>query len=105
MTYDPRADEVRRRLAHYFEANPLASDTAEGISRWWMPGEWGVTEAEVLEALVWLLREGVVEELIAADGRVRYRRVRGDAAAAALAKLLQALAETQEDRPRGVSHE
>jgi hypothetical protein len=90
MTYDAREGEVRRYLAHYFHTKPLASDTAEGICRWWFPTEVGVNENEVMAALSWLMQHGVVEELMAADGRVRYRRVRTDAAAAALNALVDA---------------
>lgn len=66
--------ELIGRLARYLRVNPLASDTREGIARWWL-GVDCVDPAILDDALAWLVVDGVVECVHAADGRVRYRRV------------------------------
>ena len=60
-------------LARYLRANPLACDSLDGISRWWLAAH-PVTPEELVEALSWMKEQGLVEELEAADGRLRYRR-------------------------------
>lgn len=64
-------------LAGYLRANPQACDTAEGIRRWWLRTEHEVAMSELQDALEWMQRRGAIEEIVAADGRRRYRR-RGD---------------------------
>ena len=79
--------DIVRRLASYVDANPLACDAAPGIARWWLQAEFEDV-ADVQHALDWMTAHGLMEELVAVDGRLRYRRV-GTAAefAAALASL------------------
>jgi hypothetical protein len=80
-------DEVTaavRVLASYLRANPLACDSALGIARWWFKPENVVSMDVLVRALEWLERRGAVEQSVAADGRVRYRR-RGDDAVLDLA--------------------
>jgi Fe2+ or Zn2+ uptake regulation protein len=60
-------------LARYLRANPLACDSLEGISRWWLAAH-PVTPEELMRALNWMKEQGLVEEIVAADGRLRYRR-------------------------------
>jgi hypothetical protein len=43
-----------------------------------------VTMDQLASAIEWLLAQGVVEELLAADGRRRYRRIADDATLDAL---------------------
>ena len=59
-----------KRLLSYAHENPKASDTAEGIAKWWirMPLE------EVLPALESLVKLGVWEKLMR-DDRVLYRPI------------------------------
>jgi hypothetical protein len=70
--------DVARRLARYVRANPLAGDTTEGITQWWL----GLTPASVERverALASLQAIGLIEAVRALDGRVHYRRVSPDA--------------------------
>ncbi|GLQ45834.1 hypothetical protein GCM10007862_08850 [Dyella lipolytica] len=70
--------DVVRRLARYVRANPLAGDTTEGITQWWL----GLTPASVERverALASLQATGLIEAVRALDGRVHYRRVSPDA--------------------------
>lgn len=60
-------------LARYLRANPLACDSLEGIGRWWLAAH-PVTAEELVRALCWMKEQGLVEELVAVDGRLRYRR-------------------------------
>jgi hypothetical protein len=68
-------DNWLRRVAEvedYLRRNPLACDTLEGIARWWVGDEADVDDIEA--ALNWMERHGLVERVVAADGRVRFRR-------------------------------
>jgi hypothetical protein len=60
-------------LARYVSVNPLASDTPEGIYRWWL-GRDGWSMDNLLRALSWMKEQGLMEEQVALDGRTRYRR-------------------------------
>lgn len=73
---EPSDDTGRalRLLVAYWQANPLAADTAEGIHQWWI-GQAAVTRRALEEALRQLVRQGRVLENTAADGRIRYRWV------------------------------
>lgn len=82
--------EVRalvRMLSRYLRDHPLASDTPDGISSWWLQLDWYVYESAIGAALAWLVRAKLVEGVRGPDGRVRYRSVRTDDAVAALAAL------------------
>jgi hypothetical protein len=69
---DP-VDEIVRALSRYLRLNPLASDTLEGITQWWLTSK-DLSQADLLPALERMAQAGVVESTRAADGRVRYRR-------------------------------
>ena len=78
MVLDGPAKTAVRALSRHWCANPLACDTPDGILRWWLPAI-GVTPLDAVSAaLAWMKRRGLVEELYAADGRIRYRRAKGD---------------------------
>jgi hypothetical protein len=68
---DPRYPVVQELLA-YWLAHPDASDTLDGICRWWLTGA-RYPESLVDQTLVWLVEHGTVVAHRAADGRVRYR--------------------------------
>ena len=69
---DPVA-EIVRALSRYLRLNPLASDTLEGITQWWLKSP-NTSQADLLQALARMAQAGVVEASHAADGQVRYRR-------------------------------
>jgi hypothetical protein len=71
-------DAIVCALAQYLRANPQASDTAEGIRRWWFDTELEVTMKRLEIALGWLRDRRVIEEVRALDGRMRYRRLASD---------------------------
>lgn len=56
------------KLVHFLKSNPQASDTAEGIARWWVH----MPVAVVVQALDSLVKRGIVEKLERDDG-VIYR--------------------------------
>lgn len=60
-------------LAVYLHAHPFACDSAEGIRQWWFDTE--VAMDDLMAALEWMQLHHMVEELKAADGHVRYRRL------------------------------
>jgi len=72
-------------LVAYLRAHPSASDTASGISQWWLDSEEFVTHQHLEKALKFLIDRQLVEEIAAADGRKRYRRIGCDEALAAAA--------------------
>lgn len=69
----PSLQPTVRELARYLIEHPLASDTAEGIARWWL-GEAGAEPWRLQPALDWMKASALLEETVAADGRRRYRR-------------------------------
>lgn len=66
-------DELVRALSRYLRLNPLASDTLEGISQWWLKSH-DYSQADLQRALEHMARAGVVEATRAADGQIRWRR-------------------------------
>ncbi|MBX3607165.1 MAG: hypothetical protein KF788_17940 [Piscinibacter sp.] len=74
MPIDDVTSALVRALARYLGLHPQASDTAQGIARWWLADQAPVREAALLRALEWLERQRLVERVSAPDGRVRFRR-------------------------------
>jgi hypothetical protein len=71
---DGRARSVADEIAHYLDRRPDASDTEEGVMRWWIPRirleeERGV----VRSALALLVSQGVVERVVLPGGLVMFR--------------------------------
>jgi len=73
MNASDRVDEIVRALSRYLRMNPLASDTLDGITQWWLKSR-DPSQADLLQALERMAQAGVVESTRAADGQVRYRR-------------------------------
>ena len=73
-------------IARYLLGNPLACDTADGIRKWWFAPELVVTEDQLENALNQMKQNGLIEESIALDEHVRYRRVGTDAQLMAAAR-------------------
>lgn len=69
---DP-VDEIVRALSCYLRLNPLASDTLQGITQWWLSSH-GFSQADLARALERMEQAGVVDATRAADGQVRFRR-------------------------------
>jgi len=65
---------VVRELLDYWLRHPHASDTVEGICRWWLRDA-AMPAPRVEAALAWLVEHGAVAVFRSADGRVRYRLV------------------------------
>jgi len=74
----PTMPDLVRELLRYSCANPNASDSAEGIARWWLDAPAGVDMQALEEALAFLVARGAYAERLAADGRRRYRRICSD---------------------------
>lgn len=87
MELDALAKVVVRELSGHWCRNPLACDTPFGMQRWWLRASAEISVESVMAALTWMKQQGLVEELCAADGRIRYRRASRD-----VEPLLQRLA-------------
>ena len=68
---EPRVVQL---LSSHWCANPLASDTPDGMHRWWLPASHEFTLEQIDAALAWMVRRGLVLENTTADGRIRYCR-------------------------------
>lgn len=78
MDNAPESHAAIRALAQYLRDRPRASDSADGIRRWWLEGL-VVTADELEKALTWMKQHGLIADTQAADGRVRYHRIATDA--------------------------
>jgi len=67
-----------RDLLMYVQANPNASDSAQGIARWWLDPSKEVDVQVLEDALKFLVDKGVFAERLVADGRRSYRRSGSD---------------------------
>lgn len=65
--------EASRAIVEYLRAYPSASDSAEGIARFWLRDA-SLGECCVQRALEQLLASHLVERLAGLDGHVRWRR-------------------------------
>jgi hypothetical protein len=88
MNDETSHNRIMRALADYLKANPLASDTADGIRRWWLGTEWAPSLDEVARALETMKTMGLIKVTYAADGRQRYSRCASDAQLAAFVASL-----------------
>ncbi len=99
VVLDAFTKRVVRALALYWCENPFACDTAEGIRHWWLSPDEAVSTEQVNRALAWLCDQALVERLLPADGRGRFRRASG---ADAALRLLAQSGEPSEVQPRRV---
>jgi hypothetical protein len=73
-----RAEEVADVVARYLRAHPEASDTLEGIARWWLSRQRQDDATELVKAALDLLvQRGVVERRTTSDGVTLFRSARG----------------------------
>ena len=71
---------VIRQLLVRAHAYPEASDSAQGIARWWLEPAEAVDMQLLAEALDFLVAQGVFAVRVGPDGRARWLRVGSDAA-------------------------
>jgi hypothetical protein len=64
---------VVHALAAYLLEHPQASDTADGIARWWLRDA-PANSVQLQQALDWMEGRGLIDKVVASDGRVRWRR-------------------------------
>lgn len=67
------------QLLIYVRANPNASDSAQGISQWWLDLNEGADVQLVNDVLDFVVDRGLFAKRVAADGRDHYRRSCTDA--------------------------
>lgn len=89
------------QLLMYVQANPTASDSAQGIARWWLDTKEGVDVQILGEALNFLIARGVFAERVATDGRLSYRRICSDAQTQELLAAVQPRRDACDDTARG----
>jgi hypothetical protein len=73
----PEIHVIVKALIAYVLANPHACDNDEGIERWWLSDR-ALSSRDVTAALDWLVLNGFLQTMTAADGRTRYRRLATD---------------------------
>jgi hypothetical protein len=78
MDFDPDFQAIVIALAHYLIANPLACDSLEGMCRWWFQQEYQWPQYQLDAAVSWMTEHKLIEEVVGADGRTRYRRIGSD---------------------------
>lgn len=54
--------EVAEAILCYLDEHPDAADTAEGITKWWLPAKWDIDDETVRMALAHLMNEGLVHQ-------------------------------------------
>lgn len=74
MSEHRQSEAIERQLLAYLETHPAASDTADGIGRWWMT-EPADAEA-VASAVDRLVKRGIVERVAGPDAQLRYRKAK-----------------------------
>jgi Fe2+ or Zn2+ uptake regulation protein len=69
-----KRETIEARILDYLERNPDASDTAEGIAKFWMrrPGA-GTTLMTVSRALEKLVKKGSITAFRSLDGTLYYK--------------------------------
>jgi hypothetical protein len=66
--------DIARAIRRYLETHPQATDSVDGIARWWLLRQrYEKARADVQEALDGLEAAGVVARQAGSDGRVVYR--------------------------------
>ena len=74
MAEDPdQVSALAQDIARYLEDSPHASDTIDGIRRWWVRGRWADASTPLVSAALELLvRRHVMRSRTLADGSVVY---------------------------------
>jgi hypothetical protein len=77
MSEDPKVAALARDIETYVRARPHASDTIEGIRRWWLGSRWADASTPLMSAaLETLLRSRVMGVRTQADGSTVYYAAR-----------------------------
>jgi len=71
---DERVSRIAVALLEYAESNPHASDTLDGIGRWWLTNANSVSREDLSRALDKLVAEGRFDTHISPDGQCRWRK-------------------------------
>ncbi|HET9580499.1 MAG TPA: hypothetical protein VFP44_21915 [Usitatibacter sp.] len=72
MRPDAPIAEIARGVACYLCKNPCACDGRDAIARWWLAPGHVYGDADIERAMGLLVGRGLVREIHAVDGRVRY---------------------------------
>jgi Fe2+ or Zn2+ uptake regulation protein len=68
-----KESNVANQILKYLQTRPQASDTLEGIARWWIQNQRLSESVEVVQqALESLKHDGMIEQQKLPDGRVVY---------------------------------
>jgi hypothetical protein len=77
MTGDRQTEVIAQQVARYLHAHPDASDTVEGIAKWWLSRQRFDDASELVRhALEMLIADGVVEKRTMANGVTLFRRAK-----------------------------
>lgn len=74
MSEHRQGEAIEQQLLAYLKTHPAASDTADGIARWWV-AEPADAEA-VASAMDRLVKRGIVERVAGPDAQLRYRKAK-----------------------------
>jgi len=70
LGFDDEIHGAARRILEYLELHPHATDTVEGISRFWLKGDLAAEEVE--DVVRELVAGGLVEQTLKPDGEWIY---------------------------------
>ncbi|MCJ7483345.1 MAG: IPT/TIG domain-containing protein [Thermodesulfovibrionales bacterium] len=65
--------DIEKMILDYLERNPDAEDTAEGISEFWQQRKVEITFAEISYTLEKLMKKGLLQTFLKADGKHYYK--------------------------------
>lgn len=75
MTTVPRLSHVAAELLSYLSNHPMAADTLEGITSWWLPRQrYEMERRRIEQALEELVEQGLVTKNRLVDGTTLYSR-------------------------------
>ena len=74
FSVNEKQEKIAKRILDYLRKNPDASDTLEGITRWWLESE-RIDRAvdDVSEAINVLLKQGLLKKFERSDGNLMFK--------------------------------